>query len=323
MDSAALTPISKAELAYDPPREVTAQGLTNLEAFARLFGYVRFFHPSDEAAKASWDKVALAGVQRVESANDTKALVATLKDVFAPIAPSVQLYPTGATAPAPVIAARPPEGGVLIHWVHRGAALDSSSAYTYTATREPATDDATPEIIQADLGGGVSASVPISLYNFNLGTEPAASAAPITLDKPADFRASGDDRTTRLADVVLAWTALQHFFPLFDLSKADWPAELRTALRSAAIDTDGNQFEETLERMIAPLNDDHINLRRRPSRYLPVAWRFVEGRLVVTGVRPGLAGGLQVGDVVTAIDGQPIKDLEARLAPRISAATRQ
>jgi hypothetical protein len=33
-----------------PPRPLTDQGLTNLTALTRLIGYVRFFHPSDQAA---------------------------------------------------------------------------------------------------------------------------------------------------------------------------------------------------------------------------------------------------------------------------------
>ena len=33
------------------------QALDNLIALTRLFGYVQYFHPSDEAVKLDWDKV--------------------------------------------------------------------------------------------------------------------------------------------------------------------------------------------------------------------------------------------------------------------------
>ncbi|MCI0465048.1 MAG: hypothetical protein L0Z62_49640, partial [Gemmataceae bacterium] len=39
----------------EAPRNLTERELDNLVAFARLLGYVRYFHPSDEAANANWD----------------------------------------------------------------------------------------------------------------------------------------------------------------------------------------------------------------------------------------------------------------------------
>jgi hypothetical protein len=44
-----------------PPRPVTERGLENLAAFTRLLGYVRFFHPSDQAAATDWNAFAVAG----------------------------------------------------------------------------------------------------------------------------------------------------------------------------------------------------------------------------------------------------------------------
>jgi hypothetical protein len=38
----------------EPARPVSERGLRNLLAFARLYGYVRHFHPSDEAAETNW-----------------------------------------------------------------------------------------------------------------------------------------------------------------------------------------------------------------------------------------------------------------------------
>src|ERR1700726_88822 len=49
-----------------PPRPLSARGLTNLIAFARLLGYVRFFHPSDQAAAADWGSFAAAAVAELD-----------------------------------------------------------------------------------------------------------------------------------------------------------------------------------------------------------------------------------------------------------------
>lgn len=34
----------------------------NLRAFSKLYGYTRYFHPSDEAASINWDKFIYYGV---------------------------------------------------------------------------------------------------------------------------------------------------------------------------------------------------------------------------------------------------------------------
>jgi len=47
----------------EPPRPLTSQGLINLTAFSRLYGYVRFFHPSDQAGRAKVRPVGLDVLQ--------------------------------------------------------------------------------------------------------------------------------------------------------------------------------------------------------------------------------------------------------------------
>jgi hypothetical protein len=39
----------------------------NIRAFSKLYGYVRWFHPSDEAQQIDWDKFAIYGVIPGES----------------------------------------------------------------------------------------------------------------------------------------------------------------------------------------------------------------------------------------------------------------
>lgn len=45
--------------------EIATSDAEELRAFAKLYGYVRFFHPSDEAASADWNAFAIEGARRV------------------------------------------------------------------------------------------------------------------------------------------------------------------------------------------------------------------------------------------------------------------
>nr|WP_068892956.1 S41 family peptidase [Pedobacter panaciterrae] len=65
--------------------------IANVESFAKLYGYVRYFHPSDEAADLNWEKFLYYGVKEVENAPNSKALSKKLNELFNPIAPSVYI----------------------------------------------------------------------------------------------------------------------------------------------------------------------------------------------------------------------------------------
>ena len=68
-----------------PPR----RELENVAAFARLYGVVRYFYPSDAAASLDWNHFALHGVQRVRTARDRVQLETRLNELFQPLGPGL------------------------------------------------------------------------------------------------------------------------------------------------------------------------------------------------------------------------------------------
>lgn len=135
VDDIAIRAIGAAGAGDEPPRPLDGRGLDNVVAFARLYGIVRYFHPSDEAAaldETAWERFVARGVREVEPAPDAAALVARLSELFAPIAPAVVLYRDGAGAPAAV-----PGEAATLHWIHHGVGISPGS--TYTSTRGTST----------------------------------------------------------------------------------------------------------------------------------------------------------------------------------------
>jgi hypothetical protein len=167
------------------------------------------------------------------------------------------------------------------------------------------------------LRGGVAIRLPMVVWRDAAGTTlPRATAALPPSAKPAGYVPAGFDRTTRLAATIAAWSMYQHFYPYFDVVRVDWDAELDRALRAAATDADDVAFSHTLRRLVAALHDGHGSAPYwvPPSGALPLAWDWVEGRLVITNMGPGTEG-IARGDVVTAIDGVPAGEaLAARMA---------
>jgi len=71
------------------------QIVQNLRAFTRLYGYVRYFHPSDEASCIDWDRFAVFGAGKVKNAADSGELKEVLESLFLPIAPTIQIRFSG------------------------------------------------------------------------------------------------------------------------------------------------------------------------------------------------------------------------------------
>ena len=103
--------------------------MDNLVAFTKLYGYVRFFHPSDEASTIDWDKFAIYGVGRVKAVKGLDELRRELEAIFLPIAPTLQIYPTGQRSPTPSPQLIPADttGLELVAWQHRGVGFGLDS----------------------------------------------------------------------------------------------------------------------------------------------------------------------------------------------------
>lgn len=152
------------------------------------------------------------------------------------------------------------------------------------------------EVLQVDLGAGVTAYLPVSLYS---GTP----SAPLP-GAPAGL----DTREARIAAAALAWGILQHFHP------DGQPGDPRPAF-AAAETREG--FLRALRRFLVPLNDSRANVfhRGEPAQQpLPLAWEWIEGRLTITG-------GAHLGDVVLSLDGKPAEEAIQEEEALVSAAT--
>jgi len=121
--------------AHRPANATASPAVANLHAFARLYGVLRWFHPSDAAAEIDWDRFAIEGARRVTDAPNTRALRAALTDLIAPFAPTVHLAAAGEPFPDEP-ALHPPAAATLdvVAWEHKGYG-DSAVVSAYASKR--------------------------------------------------------------------------------------------------------------------------------------------------------------------------------------------
>ena len=314
--------------------KLDARSLDNLVAFTKLFGYVRYFHPTDRALAANWDLLAVQGTEAVADAVDAEDLARRLDSLFTPIAPSVQVFPTGAPPQAPVMLPDSTLSTIQItRWEHEGLGVSQNSVYSSgrvvrfapQGQAPPGFDD--PRVpYEADLGGGVSARVPLTLFRDGTSTFPRPQGMNPYLDAlPGTGPLQPGEEW---GSIAIAWNVFQHFYPYFDVIETDWPAALRQAFEMNEQD-----HWTALRYLIAQLHDGHGSVfpgndfyvrfpdGPRPYNYLPIDWAWVEDNLVLTAVGPNVA--LERGDVVTHIDGRPASEVLAETEALVSGATVQ
>jgi len=122
--------------------QMTNQQQKNLIAFTRLYGYTRYFHPSDEAAELDWDKFAIYGAGKIMTAKDDKALISGLQELFHPFAPTIAIYKEGEKDASSAAAITPPDTNNYkpVAWQHFGVGLSSNSLYRSIRIGRPAPD---------------------------------------------------------------------------------------------------------------------------------------------------------------------------------------
>ena len=160
---------------------VKKQEIQNLRAFAKLYGYVKYFHPSDEASRIDWNKFAVYGVSQIQAVKNDKELEKIFKDLFLPIAPTVQIFSSkNIPQEKPDIIPSETAGLKPVTWQHFGVRL-SKRSNIYQSRRINAVGEEKSEklfdpicepgeIYEADLGEGLSARIPLVLFTDSEGT---------------------------------------------------------------------------------------------------------------------------------------------------------
>lgn len=157
--------------------------------------------------------------------------------------------------------------------------------------------------------------VPLALYSTEEFTLPQTKRSVIQEQKYSFYKnqidqidlnkASTDDENVRLANIIIAWNVFQHFYPYFDVVDVDWDQVLSTSLRRTLQDQTADEFLETLQWMVAQLEDGHGVVTCQNTTQLhkaPIRVDELEGKIVVTASH---VDEIAVGDIIKSVDGIP------------------
>lgn len=107
-----------------------SQKIANLKSFAKVYGYVKYFHPSDEASEIDWKKFAAYGSKKVLACQTREELTEALKIIFEPIAPGIQFSnQKNSRFDTSILRPSNPSEFDFSFWQHQGVSFDMNSGY--------------------------------------------------------------------------------------------------------------------------------------------------------------------------------------------------
>jgi len=310
------TPTVPPASAPVPARAHQVEPLEALEAFARVFGYVRYFHPTDAAAAADWSGLAAQGSRYVVQAKTTGDLAERLEHFFTPLAPTIEIWVAGEPPPAAREAPTGPHAD-LVYWQYLGypGAILSLYSPPYSKVRVGVEDrgrrfaevPARDAVSESEVAPGLFVRVPVTLHRDEAQATPAKAKAKgldAELGRLARSKRGFTDLDVRRGAVIELWNVLRHFYPYQAEVEVDWRGQLRTALASIE-HADLDQSIVALQVLVAALEDGHGEVGhpgRGTQASLPFSLDIIEDRAVV--IATSEPNRFAIGDVVTKIDGE-------------------
>ena len=132
----------------------------------------------------------------------------------------------------------------------------------------------------------------------------------------------------RLLGLFRAWSVIRLFYPYRD-ALSDWDGVLLRMIPSFEAASSPKAYAAAIAAFAAELHDSHAYVAGAAytdsligAGYPPVRVRLIEGKPVITAVYDS-SGGARIGDVITAVDGEPAGPRLERYEALISASTPQ
>jgi hypothetical protein len=281
-------------------KDLTKIQIENLATLGKVWGFLKYHHPRVTSGQAQWDYELFRVLPAVLSAADRNAANAALSHWIAGLGEVAECKSC----------AKLEENGLYMRpqldWIGDEALLGKELSQSLRSIHRNRLD-------------GTQCYVALVPGVGNPSFLHERSYASLKLP----------DAGFQLLSLYRFWNIIEYWSPYRDVLGEDWDLALRQFIPKIALARNAEDYQRELMALIAKDHDCHANLwsslHVRPPMgdgQLPVAVRFIENRAVVTGcsdAQEGTAAALQVGDVITELDGVPVSKLVESWTPYYAA----
>ncbi len=139
------------------------------------------------------------------------------------------------------------------------------------------------------------------------------------------------DAGFRLLALYRYWGIIEYFFPYLYAIDGDWDDALRIYIPVFTAADTPLSYQLALQKLIVSIGDSHANIWNEPDAlqefygnlYVPLWLVYIENQWVVDEYlhESAVASGIEHGDVIVAIDGQPVTGRTEELYPYANGST--
>lgn len=298
--------------------KLTSKKCDEILSFAKLYGYVKYFHPSDEAAELDWDAFAVYGIQRILVSNG-KDINDILKELFNPIAPSIEFVDKKNNRYIDNLfdkKIKDYSDEKFLMWIHNGdGKLKLGRTYkskrievngsdidkkTYSVTLEiDSKSIIVPHYIMANKTE-ISSELKVSYQNL--------------LSKLKEVRKNYSELETSrefiFGYLVNAFNSIKHFYPYFNKSYSkQWDNHFSKLIQTVLNSSESLTAVNWLRLLLTELKDAHVDvyIKKENIAYPDIFIRYVENQYVVYNATDNYSS--LKGKVIKKIDGKSISKL--------------
>lgn len=308
-----------------------SQKIENLKTFNKIYGYVKYFHPSDEAFQLDWDKFSIYAANKVLQCETNEAFAKTIDTLFSPIAPSIKLSNSNVDK----LVTKNSDTLTEQFWFHQGVGYGMSMqngpyySQRIVATSENDSISYRPkygETVNVSLNEVEYLSIPLVVYVNEAGTIPKSNKNELEnfITDLNNYKIDESSLSFRIGNIINTHNVFQHFFPYFDVLNLDWENELENALIRSFKDSSLKDHLITLRKLTSPLKDGHISINSsgvKEGIYTPpYFWEWIGEKLIITDVWQEDLN-LEKGDEVLKINGIDSAKYFEEIESMISAGT--
>lgn len=274
-----------------------------LRDFAKLYGYIRYFHPSTESQQIDWNDFAAYGVHELRKVTTISAALETLKQLFLPIAPSVQIC-DATPCTASVVKTLEKSKFQTKYWEYFGLG-GGNPVYEHQLvtkeTKEKLFDNFPKQrSITASLVLGKHWDIPIVLPDLESKTKTKKGI--LYRKKINVTQVFKEDMY--IANSIILWNIIQHFYPYHEEINLDWESALIQILSEAVTIQSDQQFDCFIKKCSEKIKDGHSFVSHKSEgkmMTLPFELTLADNEIIVS--RTGIKN-IKVGDKILSIDGQ-------------------
>ncbi|WP_286272770.1 S41 family peptidase [Thalassotalea hakodatensis] len=280
-------------------------------AFTVLYSHIRYFHPSANTIACDWEQFLIHSVINFSTSHSETELLNKLKSTFKTLANLRFIRESYSTNKESILQI---ENGKKQFWQHLGICLgDEGSCYKSELIphkswiKQQPEESTAKEWIRLKILKGWHVLMPLFGDNTATTTGNQRSVNELAFTQPRKS-------VLLLADTILSWSILYHFYPYPECSEIRNLKTLEKALSMAL-----NQNEQCLAYLTKILNDGHAHVVTAAHlgyrrALVPFSWQVIDNQVVITKN----SHTFYCGDIVKSINGVCINALMTEYLSRFS-----